>query len=162
MIDPLDLAYAAGLIDGEGTIGITELKPGGKAASGRQIRISPSHRIYVAITMTDQVAIAWMQLTFGGHFQNLKARQPQHKPTFRWSLGSEAAAEFCEVISPYLKVKRQQAEIAARFYREHMGKKFQGASGLPVDELALRRKVMAEVKQLNQRGVKIGGKKWPI
>jgi len=155
----LDLAYAAGLIDGEGTIGISELQPNDKCRkNGTRVRKSPQHRIYVAITMTDQVAIAWMQLTFGGHFQSLSPRQPQHKPTYRWSLASKAAAEFCETIAPYLKVKRQQAEIVARFYQERMAHNFQGNSGVPVDELSLRRQVMAKIKILNQRGVAIGGK----
>lgn len=141
----LDLSYAAGLIDGEGTIGITELKPG----AGRK---SPQHRIYVAVTMTEQAAILWLQLTFGGHLQSLKARDPRHKPTFRWSMASKTAAEFCELIGPFLKVKRQQAEIAARFFRERMAGNFQGNTGVPIDELAQRRQLMAKIRNLNQRG----------
>lgn len=148
----MDLAYGAGLIDGEGTIGISELSPGGRS----RIRRSPEHRIYVAVTMTEEVAIRWLHLTFGGHFQRLKPRQPQHKPTFRWSMSSETAASFCELIAPYLKLKRQQAEIAARFYRERLaGNKYRGLSGVPVDEVALRRETMAKVKSLNFRGVAV-------
>lgn len=157
IVDPLDLSYAAGLIDGEGTIGITELQPGdGKRRDGRRYRKSPQHRIYVAVTMTEEVAIGWMHLTFGGHLQRLRARQSNHKPTFRWSLASVSAAEFCEQITPYLKVKRQQAEIAARFYRERQSsRRFHSSQGVPGDELALRRAAVAEIRKLNQRGAAV-------
>lgn len=153
IVTPIDLAYAAGLIDGEGTIGITELKPSPRGRSdGRALRKNPSHRIYVAISMTDRVAVQWMHEVFGGNFQTVKPAQPQHKQSFRWSLGSQRAAEFCELIRPYLKIKGPQAGISAKFYSECLGRKFQGSVGLPDDELAKRRKLLAEVKALNRRG----------
>lgn len=152
VISDVDLAYAAGLIDGEGTIGITELAPGGARPDGRCSRKSPQHRIYAAVTMTEPAAILWLHVTFGGHFQALKARRPHHKPTFRWSATSQTAAEVCDLIAPYLKVKRAQAEIAARFYRERLAGNFQGSAGVPADELAARRAALAEIKSLNKRG----------
>lgn len=149
---PLELAYAAGLMDGEGTFGITEIKPGGTRPNGKQCRKSVQHRIYVAVTMTEVSAVTWMYATFGGHFQHLPSRNPKHKETFRWSAASLEAAEFAEVVAPYLKVKQQQAELVAKFYRERMQGNFQGNTGVPEDELALRRAAHAHMKTLNQRG----------
>lgn len=153
-IAELDLAYAAGLIDGEGTIGITELKPSGKLRkNGRRERKSPQHRIYVACTMTDELPIVFLHMLFGGNIQSLKSRGANHKPTFRWSATSLIAAEFCEAIAPYLKIKKAQAEITSRFFRERLQGNFQGNSGVPIDELALRRVAVQEIRTLNYRGV---------
>jgi len=148
-----DLAYAAGLIDGEGYIGITELTPVTRCrGNGTRVRKSPQHRIYVTVNMTERAAIEWMHQTFGGHFQPLKQRNPRHKAVFRWSVTSEAAAIFCEILAPHLKVKARQARLAARFYRERLAGNFQGNGGVPADELALRRNMLAEIKALNKRG----------
>lgn len=158
-ISELDLAYAAGLIDGEGTIGITELKPNDALTkNGMRVRKSPQHRIYAACTMTDEAPIMFLHLLFGGHIQSLKSRGKNHKPTFRWSVASQTAAEFCEKISPYLRLKKPQAEIAARFYRERLGGNFQGNRGVSEDELSLRRAARQKIQELNQRGIAAGGK----
>lgn len=152
----IDLAYAAGIIDGEGTIGITELMPNNRARSnGTRVRKSPQHRIYVAVTMTDASVPMWLHATFGGNIQSLAPRQSQHKPTVRWSMSSKRAAEFCSLVMPYLKVKRLQAELAVRFFDEHLTKTYTSA-GVPLDEVARRRSFVSEIKLLNKRGVAVG------
>ena len=53
------LAYAAGIVDGEGYIGIRKGKP---TAS----RINFSYDLMVAIAMTDKEIIEWFHDNFGG------------------------------------------------------------------------------------------------
>lgn len=154
MAEPLELAYAAGIIDGEGTIGITELVPTEAVRrNGTRVRKSPQHRIYVAVSMTDATVPMWLHATFGGNIQRVPARQAQHKPSVRWSLSSERAARFCGVVAPYLRIKRTQAELAISFYENHLRDGFHGSTGVPVDEIARRRAYVSQIKSLNQRGI---------
>ncbi len=149
----LDLAYAAGIIDGEGTIGITELVPSARTRdNGTSLRKSAQHRIYVAVSMTDAGIPMWLHATFGGNIQHVPARQAHHKSSTRWSMSSQRAAAFCEVVAPFLRLKRSQAELAVEFYRKHLGRSFQGSAGIPHDELAARRTFVAQIHTLNRRG----------
>ena len=70
-------------------------------------------------------------------------------------MASTQAADFCRLIAPYLKVKREQAELAARFFEEHQGKMNRRALGLPTEELEARRAMWREMCGLNKRGVEI-------
>lgn len=158
MANVIDLSYAAGIIDGEGTIGITELRPNiRRRPNGTRERKSAQHRIYVAVSMTDAAVPMWLHATFGGNIQSVSARQPHHKPSVRWSMSSKRAADFCRLVGPHMKVKKLQADLAIRFYDERLTKAFQGSAGVPGDELARRRMFVAEIKTLNQRGVAAGG-----
>lgn len=152
--DPLDLAYAAGIIDGEGTIGITEVRPTeSRRRGGSRVRVSPYHRIYVAVTMTDPSVPSWLYATFGGSIQRLRQRNAAHKPTTRWSCTSVGAARVCDLLLPYLKVKATQAELVSRFQHERLVLARANNHGLPDDELAARRAAMGVVRNLNRRGI---------
>lgn len=67
--------YMAGLLDGEGTVGITYLRGG---ATWR----SP----YISVTSTTPEIIAWLYDNFGGSVQNQKVYQDHHKPSQTWKL----------------------------------------------------------------------------
>lgn len=142
MIDAVSLAYAAGIVDGEGTIGITELSP-------RKDRRSPQFRAYVAVVMTDPAVPLWMAQTFPGTVHAYAGRQPGHKGTFGWRLANRRAAEFCGLLVPYLKVKRAQAELLVHFYDEFV---FRRRRGLPDGEVERRRRFVVQVRALNKRG----------
>ena len=153
-VSEVDVAYAAGIIDGEGTIGITELLPNDRVRpNGTRVRKSVQHRIYVAVSMTDPTVPMWLHATFGGNIQYVPSRNPaRHKPSTRWSMSSERAAVFCTTVMPYLRVKRQQAGLAVEFYRKHLGRTFQGSSGVPVSEVAARHSFVERINDLNRRG----------
>lgn len=109
---PETLAYTAGLIDGEGHIGISGIKPGGE-------RKRPIHYLAVIISMCDLPIIEWLHNTFGGSIAN-RTNQPSRqngrcRPQWAWSLHGSNAQIFLEQILPYLQVKRRQAELAIEF-----------------------------------------------
>ncbi len=104
-----DLAYTAGIIDGEGCIGIQ--------------KTTYANAIYVAVVNTNEWLIRWLRFCYGGNIRIEKSRGPNNKPQFRWAIHTKQAGEFLKLVSPYLRLKRPQAELALSFQsrRKHRG-----------------------------------------
>lgn len=100
-IREVDKAYAAGLIDGEGSI---------SARRCHRNRISFS--ITVVVAMCDPDAIVWLSSVFGGKTTLLQKRTNSGKSIFHWSLHCRKAAVFLEMILPYMQVKHRRASMA--------------------------------------------------
>ncbi len=102
-----DLAYIAGIIDGEGSISIIHASPR---------RRNPGGEIYaqVGVTNTNEWLIQWLHFNFGGGVNMEKAgRNPLSKQNiWRWNLSHQKARTFLVLILPYLRIKRQEAELA--------------------------------------------------
>lgn len=109
-----DLAYIAGLFDGEGSIGIY-LNQSKKTKEG--IKLS-HYRLQCAVMLTDEFLIHLLQMHFGGEFYIYTRRdKPIWRIVYRWSVNSKKALDFLETIIPYLKIKKPQAEIAIQFQK---------------------------------------------
>lgn len=141
--DPVILSYVAGIIDGEGTIGISMTKP-------YYGRISPSFKIYCAVVMTDPIVPYLLYGMFGGSIHTYPGRQIQHKATTHWRSSGKIAVEVCEMTLPYLKVKHQQAQLIIDFSKR-IGN-FSTRS-MPPGELAERIKYVQQIHVLNKRGI---------
>lgn len=108
--DSTKIAYAAGLLDGEGSI-LTAL---------RIKRWTP--QLIVAIQMCDERVLVWMAENFGGGVYVVRRKQPPTLPNgakpvvwrqqYQWKLLCGKAGEFLKLVQPYLIVKRQQCERA--------------------------------------------------
>lgn len=144
---PIDLAYAAGIIDGEGTIGITEY------AAGRQKRKSPQFRCYVAVAMCDFQVPYWLAANFGGTVHEYQ--YGSGRPQARWVLANRRAADFCSLIAPHLRVKRGQAEVLADFYADDRFV-FKQRQSIPLEEIEARREYVTKVRALNARADREG------
>jgi len=101
-----DLAYLAGLFDGEGCI----------------MRRRYGRRVYyhIQITNTYEPVMDWLQ-SYGGRVQ---ARRPdlneRWKPKFDWCISRKLDVyAFLLCVLPYLKIKRQQALEALEGIRRH-------------------------------------------
>ena len=132
-IKPLDLAYIAGLFDGEGHISIVKMPPSLKW------RTKSSHyRLDIGITNTNQDIIYWVNGIFNGRICK-RTRSEKWHTCWEWRRSNNGAQEFLEVILPFLKIKRSQAEIVLRFQNE----KIDGSKGgrghvLSINELSKR------------------------
>ena len=60
-----DIAYIAGLFDGEGSIYFTKRPEKKKKHNGKGYRISNSQRISMEVTMTDESVIRWLHEILG-------------------------------------------------------------------------------------------------
>lgn len=108
-------AYAAGILDGEGSISISAtnlLTSAGNVYKGYDLK--------VMISNTDVGLMNWFKANFGGVWyaggQNSKVAQT--KPCYRWILTDYAAMElFILAVLPYMLIKREQAKLALEYIR---------------------------------------------
>ena len=104
-------AYAAGIIDGEGSISLNKI-------TGKNRRARYAMRVVLGIT--DPYLPLFFQETFGGNVWITKHQNPKHKDTWFWSLSAKRAVPFLTGILPYLRIKLPQAELALRWQaRKH-------------------------------------------
>jgi hypothetical protein len=140
-----DLAYAAGIIDGEGTILITHHK----ALPGR---CQEGYRVVVEFGMCDATAPMWFLVTFGGRCKGYDRILHRHcRMVYRWNQTDSKAAEFLRLILPYLKTKKAQAEIALEYQdlKRSNRLKYPIPSRKPLAFLQAEAILSAKVKALN-------------
>src|SRR3990167_8353040 len=92
-------AYAAGIIDGEGSFFL------GPAGRDRHVAMN------LQVVNTNADVIRWLQRTFGGGMSQARARSPRCKIPFHWMLTSRGVRKILPAMLPYLIVKRRHAEI---------------------------------------------------
>lgn len=136
------LAYVAGIIDGEGNIGLYKLR---KSSA----KCGYSYIMCVRVVNTQPWLIRFLQLQFEGYVQNVKPMASSRKPLWRWEIRAKKAESFLKLVLPYLQLKRQQAEIAIQFQsRQYQGKKSTD------EEKAVMEAQHLLMCNLNQRGVR--------
>lgn len=127
-----DLAYVAGIVDGEGSIRIARRKVSSQRPNkkGRQSYFL----LVVEVGNTQEWLIQWLRLAFGGSIVTNPAHG-QRQTFYRWVLQNKAAAAFLFAVLPYLRIKRPEAEIALAFQAR---KKYRGCKGMTEEEYALQ------------------------
>jgi hypothetical protein len=148
-----ELAYAAGIVDGEGTIGVTEVSPSHEPGDRKRRRKSPSFRAYIGVVMCDPEIPTLMAELFGGTVHTYPARKVGHSPQTHWRIAGERAASACESLLPYLRLKRPQAQLVIDFMSDPRCRFAHTNRGVPLADITHRRQYVIESKHLNQRGV---------
>ncbi len=137
-------SYLAGLVDGEGYVGITVAR-GSKSALttiGRE-----SHRLNVSVRMTD-VAPLHRSADWTG-FGSVKAKTAaaaHHRPVHEWTIWSRQAASVLLALLPWLCVKDGQARLALEFQALM---RMPGSNGLTEHEWGERRRLATAIRRLN-------------
>jgi hypothetical protein len=106
-MDPLVLAYLAGVIDSDGTIGI---KRSTYAMRVRGDAGSPMYSERIHIRQVERAALDLFAATFGGSVTTARASTPNGRPLFVWGQTDRKAARALDALLPYLRIKRTQAE----------------------------------------------------
>jgi len=99
-----DLAYAAGLIEGEGCI----MPNSGK----RSNRISWRPYCRVSVAMTDEEPIKWLYELFGGNMRPRPTKNPRHKDQFHWEVGGRRAGAVMAVLLRFFQTTRRKHAAA--------------------------------------------------
>lgn len=96
-------SYAAGLIDGEGYIGIQE------AGGSFQVRLK--------VSMSDKgmPALRRMEQTYGGKIDHDRDATEVRRESWTWRLTGQTASRVIRQIRPWLAVKAEPADIALEF-----------------------------------------------
>uniref|UniRef100_A0A6H2A3W2 Putative HNH homing endonuclease n=1 Tax=viral metagenome TaxID=1070528 RepID=A0A6H2A3W2_9ZZZZ len=144
------LAYAAGIVDGEGCISI-----GGKSlGAGKPRRLI----MLLSVVNTNEWLIRWLKMQFGGNIRSNKPTNPRAKLKWIWRVESKKASEIIKLIMPYLQIKRPQAELAIEFQSR---KKYRGGTlamrCLTDDEHALNEADVTLMHIYNKKGIADGG-----
>jgi hypothetical protein len=136
--------YAAGLIDGEGWIGIT--------SRGR----GETYEINLKVSMSDMglPALRALEGVFGGKAIPDRDATDTRRPTWRWQLTGKKAAAALRMAAPHLLVKREQCRVALELMEmveaAPMGR---GGGTQWTPEMSQRAELLRQqIKHLNRRG----------
>jgi len=105
-----DIAYIAGILDGEGYIGV-------KRGSVRKGCVNRSYHARIQVRMVDESAIAFVAQTLGGSYYKEKAHATNGRPLFCFQASDAAAETILRTVLPYLRVKRGAADIVLELRR---------------------------------------------
>jgi hypothetical protein len=135
------LAYTAGIVDGEGCISINRNKGSKKHKY--------TFRLYVIVTNTNPWLCQFLKMQFGGSIYEVRAnRDRRHALCYNWTLATEAASKFLELILPYLTIKKPQAELAIKY--QH--------SKININPLTDEQYILQEADYILMHNLKAGGK----
>jgi len=145
------IAYLAGIMDGEGAFIIGAYAKNPKTGT-------PHFHTTMQISSTDAVLINWLVDNFGGRLQYYTSKQtPKNarRAVYRWTAHSDRVKHLCEIMLPYLIIKKEQAEVMIQmrdtFEKTRMRKGQQGTQPIEKDVLDLRYILFNKMKSLHIR-----------
>ncbi len=135
------ISYMAGLIDGEGYVGVK-----------RTLRDSrPVFHERIQVRMVDERAIALLAETLGGNYYREKPHANNGRPLYCWQASDALACRILERVMPYLLVKRAQAENVLRLRASKNDPRARLRGGMKQRRL-MNPDVIAEREAIYQRG----------
>ena len=102
----MDLAYVAGIIDGEGYVSVDRNSAKDRCFVGK-----------VVVHMASDILPRMLHATFGGNYRTCKRSNPNQSDAHIWALNGRQAVPFLERILPYLILKTDQAKCVLELYR---------------------------------------------
>ena len=142
MATDIELAWCAGIVDGEGCITISKSDP----VIRRQEK-SPKYRLWLVVSMTHRATIDRLKevLGAGSVFESdRKKYNTNQKTIYRLTLCSHDAARAIELLLPYLVTKRSEALIALEF--DAIPKTLDCRVGITDDTLSMYQSLMDRIR----------------
>lgn len=100
------LAYLAGLVDGEGYIGIKKAR--------RKDAVSAIYHERIQVRMIHEGSIKLLADTLGGSYYRETMAQRRGRPLFCYQASDALAADILRKLLPYLVIKRSSAETVLK------------------------------------------------
>lgn len=150
MVAETTLSYLAGLVDGEGYIGVKRSQRGAT---------SPIYHERIQVRMVHEGAISFLASTLGGNYYRENPNANNGRPLFCYQASDAKAAEILERLLPYLIVKRESAENVLRLRASKNDPRARLRGGMKqrrlmdADVLAEREAIYLRGKELNRVGV---------
>lgn len=143
-LSQLEIAYLAGIMDGEGCVSIMKSKPLSNTSS-------PSHILRITIANTNKDLIDWLGVKMGGCTRRAsRANYPSAwKDSWQWHIEGFKAMEFLCLVEPYLIIKKAQASIGIEFQKK---KTLSTGKRLEKEEILFRDSFRNRLTTLNKKG----------
>lgn len=141
---PTQIAYLAGLIDGEGCFYIGHVKQG-QYGNGYQ------WHSMLKITSCDEELIIWLEQTFGGSKDSryrYTSKQAFTRPVYNWQATGEMLDYLLPQVFPYLIIKAKQCDVMMRYRRTCINT---GSKRLSEEVTNQRLELHKEIRQYNSR-----------
>ena len=110
-----------------------------------------TYQIRVSVHNTNEWLIQWLKFAFGGYFYGMNyssVRARNWKAQWQWVIAANKALGFLELIHPYLRLKKPQAEIAIKFQKVRRGQ----GHHMTDEERAIAEAQRILMGNLNKRG----------
>jgi len=106
-----DAAYIAGIIDGEGSIGVMSQHHNTENKTS-------TYRLRLRVTNTHLGVIEWLRLKIGcGNINLIKKPLKHYRQAYELAWSGLTAINIIRQLYPYMIIKRNQAEVAFEFER---------------------------------------------
>lgn len=140
MATPTQLAWAAGIFDGEGTFTLLHNR-----------QSSHSLRAIASLTMTcEETVKKFSSILLLGLMRLPTPATDKHSAKYHWQANGSDCVSVCKYLRPYLFTKLPQAELLIEYSAVCMGK---GWSKIDEDQRQLRSDFLAKIRAFNKRGV---------
>lgn len=134
-----DLAFAAGLMEGEGSVRINK-------ATKRNLG-----HLVCAVTNTNIEILDWLQARWPGYMKGASGLRPDQSPAWVWVIAARKAAAFLAEIEPFVITDRMKRRIALA--REFQAQKRRCHADCRTYEYRETQWIyFMEMKELNLRG----------
>jgi len=147
----LDIAYMAGILDGEGCISITKICP--KNTNLHNL----SYGLQVRVGMVDKSIPLLFYYAFGGSFLQKIYSHKGYRNQWLWRVSGVLAVRSLKILLPYLRSKKNEAELAIRFWEVKRHRTVAGEKGrqgnIPksADEIALENNYYTLMRQFKDK-----------
>jgi hypothetical protein len=144
---PTDLAYMAGLVDGEGCFFMCKLPK--KKGDGY---VTEHYRGLLKIDNTDPSLLDWIDETFSGTASarcRFTSSRKFERQVFTWTATGDRLLDLCEQILPYLTIKKKQCLLMIKFRKTYTAKL--GSNKLSEEAIAIRQICLEDIRKLNSR-----------
>lgn len=135
-----NLAYLAGIIDGEGSICVDLQRAGGS-------RKHDYYTLRLSIVNTDKNLMEWLVKNFQGTYYQ-RTPKPGYKICYTYRIYGHKLAELIEACYPYFIIKKPHADIIRQF-RKTIGKTGWNITQEVVED---RKRLYFAVKEINKVG----------
>lgn len=138
-----DLAYFAGIIDGEGNFCLHN--------QGTHV-----FSCSLSVGNTDPRLAQWLMARFGGRLHRQQMKDPRCKLFYRWSLASRDITPMITAVLPYLVLKKDQAELMLAYRKTIVPrggmKRVKNVQVMREVDTLHRQALHAKMSLLNKRG----------
>lgn len=107
-----NLAYVAGLIDGDGSVGVACQKRG-----SQQDRWSYYASVTIGMTLPAKPILEWIHQEWGGSLHSHKTAGENECSAWQWRVSGDKAQAILRKLLPYLRLKGPQARLALEVER---------------------------------------------